>query len=542
MDIRHYATWWELIADNHGDRTAVVHGDLHRSWRAFDDRAARLGSALTGAGLAPGSKVALYLYNGPEYLEANYATLKQRGIAVNVNYRYLDDELAYLVTDSEAEALVYHRSLGDRVGRVVDRLPGLRLLVEVDDGAGSDVDGARRYEDLIAEHEPASRIERPTTDKVMLYTGGTTGMPKGVVTEIGAQVEGLMASTLALVGQPMPTTPEEVLATIERVEATSSAVVSIPAAPLMHGTGFWLGGLIPHLSAGTIVTLTSRSLDSDELWRAVEREGVTMSAIVGDAFARPMLRALDAARDGGTPYDTSSFTRLISSGAMLSAESRSRLLDHIPHLLIIDVLGSTETAIGVQLIMRGMAPETGVFTPLPATKVLDPTSGAPVEPGSGQAGLIAVAQPITQGYYKDEDKTASLLRSYDGVTYAVTGDMATVEANGSIRLLGRGSQVINTGGEKVYPEEVEEAVKRVEGVDDCLVVGVPDDRFGERVVAVVSSSDDALEAATIIAAVREDLAAFKAPKEVVFVPVVPRAPNGKADYRGAKALAAPAAS
>ena len=541
MEIRHYATWWEVLADEIGDRDALIHGELHRSWHDFDDRAARLAAAFTGAGAGVGSKVALYLFNGPEYLEANSAALKMRAVAVNVNYRYLDDELAYLLTDSEAEVLVFHRSLGDRVARVVERLPGLRLLVEVDDGAppgGPDhVAGSVAFEDLVADHDPLPRIDRPADDPVMLYTGGTTGMPKGVVTSVGSQIATLMATSLASVGASMPTSPAELLATFEKIEASNGRFVSIPACPLMHGTGLWLGAMIPLLGGGAVVTLEGRSLDGDELWTTVGREGVTQMAIVGDAFARPLLRSLDAARDAGRPHDTTSMSRLISSGAMLSAESRRSLLDHIPQLMILDVLGSTETGIGVQIVVAGNEPETGVFTPMPSTKVLTEL-GVAVTPGSGEVGFIAVAQPTTQGYFKDEAKTATLLREYDGVRYAVTGDMATVDADGSIRLLGRGSQCINTGGEKVYPEEVEEAVKRTAGVDDCLVVGVPDDRFGERVVAVVAAStESALTDADVLSSVRAQLSAFKAPKQVIFVDEVPRAPNGKADYRAAKALA-----
>jgi len=541
MEIQHYATWWEVLADEIGDRDALIHGDLHRTWAEYDDRAARVASAFTGAGATIGSKVALYLYNGPEYLEANAAALKMRAAAVNVNYRYLDDELAYLLTDSEAEVLVYHQSLGDRVARVVDRLPGLRLLVEVDDGppAGGavEVPGARGFDALVAGHDPLPRVERPASDPVMLYTGGTTGMPKGVVTSVGAQIDGLMATSLASVGASMPETPAELLATVARIDEANGRLVSIPACPLMHGTGLWLGAMIPLLGGGAVVTLEGRSFDGDELWDAVAREGVTQMAIVGDAFARPMLRSLEAARDAGRPHDTSSMARLVSSGAMLSAESRRSLIDLIPQLLIIDVLGSTETGIGVQMVMAGHEPETGVFTPMPSTKVVSEL-GVPVVPGSGEIGLIAVAQPTTQGYFKDEAKTAALLREFDGARYAVTGDMATVDADGSIRLLGRGSQCINTGGEKVYPEEVEEAVKRTGGVDDCLVVGVPDDRFGERVVAVVASSADPPPTeADVITSVRSQLSAFKAPKQVIVVPEVPRAPNGKADYKRAKALA-----
>ena len=542
MEIQHYATWWEVLADEIGDRDALIHGDLHRSWHEYDDRAARLAAAFTEAGAGVGSKVALYLFNGPEYLEANAAALKMRAVAVNVNYRYLDDELAYLLTDSEAEILVFHRSLGDRVARVVERLPGLRLLVEVDDGAPPEgpehVPGAVGFEDLVAGHDPLPRIDRPADDPVMLYTGGTTGMPKGVVTSVGAQIASLMATSLASVGATMPGSPAELLATFEKIEAANGRFVSIPACPLMHGTGLWLGAMIPLLGGGAVVTLEGRSLDGDELWAAVGREGVTQMAIVGDAFARPLLRSLDAARDAGRPHDTGSMSRLISSGAMLSAESRRSLLEHIPQMMILDVLGSTETGIGVQIVVAGHEPETGVFTPMPTTRVLTEL-GVPVTPGSGEIGFIAVAQPTTQGYFKDEAKTATLLREYDGVRYAVTGDMATVDADGSIRLLGRGSQCINTGGEKVYPEEVEEAVKRTEGVDDCLVVGVPDDRFGERVVAVVAASaEPALTEADVLTSVRAQLSAFKAPKQVIFVDEVPRAPNGKADYKRAKALAA----
>jgi 3-oxocholest-4-en-26-oate---CoA ligase len=530
----HFATIWESLADAIPDAVAVKHADTARTWAEFDERAARVAAALTAAGLGPDSKIGLYLYNGNEYLEAQYGGFKMRGVPVNVNYRYLDDELWYLLDNSDAEALFFHSSLGDRVARVVDRLPNLKLLVEVDDGGTGQVDRAVAYEELLAGAEPMPRIERDEADLYMLYTGGTTGMPKGVMYAIGGMTHSFATAGFPLLGLPAPTSADEIPGLAKQAVDAGNQLVSIPCAPLMHGTGVWLGAFIAHLAGGKVVTLTSRSLDAHELLGTAQRERATNLVIVGDAFAKPIIRAIDEAIEKGEPYDTSGLKLIISSGVMWTAEVKEQVLDRIPQVVLLDAIGSTEGSMGMQISMRGVPIETAKFSQMPDTKVFT-DDGRLVQPGSDDIGMVAAGGNVPLGYFKDPEKTARTFRVIDGVRYSFPGDYAKVAADGSLILLGRGSNVINTGGEKVYPEEVEEAVKRVDGVRDCLVIGLDDEKFGQAVTAVVSLEDgSAVDEGTIISGVKDQLAGYKAPKRVVFVNQIPRAPNGKADYKAAK--------
>jgi fatty-acyl-CoA synthase len=530
----HFASVWESIADVIGDETAVVHGDTRRSWSEYDERAARMAAAYVAAGLGSDSKIGLYMYNGNEYLEAQYGGFKMRGVPVNVNYRYLDEELWYLLDNSDAEALVFHSSLGDRVARVVDRLPKLKLLVEVDDGGPGQVPGALAYEAVLAGHDPMPRISRAEDDIYMLYTGGTTGMPKGVMYAMGGMTGGFVTSGFPLLGLAAPSDASEIASLVKGAAEAGNRLISIPAAPLMHGTGVWLGAFIPHLAGGVVTTLQNRSLDADELLRLVETEAVTNLTIVGDAFAKPIIRALDAAVAAGRPYDTSSLKMVISSGVMWTAEVKEQLLDRVEQLVLLDAIGSTEGSMGMSITMKGLPPSTAKFSQMPTTKVFT-DDDREVQPGSGEIGMVAAGGNVPLGYFKDPEKSARTFRVIDGQRYSFPGDLAMVADDGSLILLGRGSQVINSGGEKIFPEEVEEAVKRVAGVHDCLVVGIDDEKFGQAVTAVASRVEGGdVDEAAVIADVKKQLAGFKAPKRVVFVSQVPRAPNGKADYKAAK--------
>ncbi|HSM67429.1 MAG TPA: AMP-binding protein, partial [Ilumatobacteraceae bacterium] len=448
---------------------------------------------------------------------------------------YLDDELWYLLDNSDSEALFFHSSLGDRVARVAGRLPDLKLLVEVDDGEGAgQVPGAVRYDDLIADHEPMTPIERAEDDVYMLYTGGTTGMPKGVMYANGGMAAGLITSGFPLLGVAPPTDASEVAGIVKTAVESGNQLISIPCAPLMHGTGLWIGAFIPHLAGGHVITLTNRSLDAHEVLSTVERHRANAVTIVGDSFAKPLIRALDEGRPDGSAYDTSSIAVISSSGVMWTTEVKEQLLDRIEQAILVDAMGSTEGTMGTQISMKGMTADTATFTQAPTTKVFT-DDDREVQPGSDDVGMVAAGGNVPLGYFKDPEKSARTFRVIDGVRYSFPGDFAKVAADGSLILLGRGSQVINTGGEKVFPEEVEEAVKRVDGVVDCLVVGLPDEKFGQAVTAVVSLAEGAsLDSATIISSVKSDLAGYKAPKSVIFVDQVPRAPNGKADYRRAK--------
>ncbi|MCU1502036.1 MAG: fatty-acid--CoA ligase [Ilumatobacteraceae bacterium] len=543
----HFATVWESIADVIGDQPALVHGGDVRTWAEYDERAARVAATLVDAGLRPGAKVALLMYNGNEYLESQFGVFKMRGVAINVNYRYLDDELVYLLDNSDSEALIFHASLAERVARIATRLPELQLLIEVDDvtgtatatgtGTAGAVPGALAYEDALAGHDPMPRIERSEDDIYMLYTGGTTGMPKGVMYAMGGVTAGFVESSFPVFGLTVTADAAAIAPMVADLIASGNRVVSIPCAPLMHGTGVWLGAMMPQLGGATVVTLLSRSLDADELLATVQRERATTMTIVGDAFSKAIIAALDAATLAGRPYDTSSLKLIISSGVMWTSEVKQEVIERIEQAMLIDAIGSTEGTMGISITMKGLPSSTGSFSQMATTKVFT-EQGHEVRPGSDDIGLVAAGGNVPLGYYKDEEKSARTFRTIDGKRYSFPGDMAKVAADGSLILLGRGSQVINSGGEKVFPEEVEEAVKRVEGVRDALVIGIDDERFGQAVTAIASREDGAeVDEADVIAGVKGQLAGYKAPKRVVFVSEVPRGANGKADYPRAKQYA-----
>jgi acyl-CoA synthetase (AMP-forming)/AMP-acid ligase II len=443
----------------------------------------------------------------------------------------------HVILDSDAEALVFHSSLGERVERIRERAPGLKLLLEVDDGGATGaVEGAVRYEDAVAGHEPAARRTRSDRDITMLYTGGTTGMPKGVMGRIGPSISRLLPTVSRALHLPEATDLEGAVAIARQVRDEDRHIVSLPACPLMHGTGYTIGLLTGFLFGGTVVLLEPGHFDADEMWDVCETERVTLIAVVGDPFARPMLRALEADGAAGRERQLDSVTTISSSGAMFSEEIRQGLVEHLPQVVILDYISSSEGLMGVALSSGRGVPPTGKFMPVPGVRVV--TDGdVDVVPGSGEAGRIGLSQGVPLGYYKDEVKTAATFREVDGTRYSFPGDWGTIESDGSISLLGRGSQCINTGGEKVFPEEVEEEVKRQPSVADCLVFGVADERFGQRVVAVASpESWPAPDAEEVLGPIRSSLAGYKLPRQIVFVETVPRAPSGKADYPAAREL------
>lgn len=550
-----YATGWEAVADARPEAAALVHGDRRVPWRDFDGRAARLAGAFAELGVGPDAKVASYLYNGPEYMEGVYAAFKARAVPVNVNYRYLADELEYLLESSDSEVLLFHGTLAEHVDAVRGRLPRLRAVIQVDDGSPH-LDGALAYEELIAGHDPAPRIDRSPDDLYILYTGGTTGMPKGVMWRQGDLGGATLPAAYLLCGAAMPAGPEGAGSAAEVVAAAGLVPVHVPASPLMHGTGFFTT-LQALALGGTVVTLTARSFDPTELWTTVEREGVTQMAIVGDAFAKPMLAALEEADGRGGAYDLSTLRLVISSGVMWTEPVKQALMAH-GSFLCFDSLGSSEgVGFATSIAAPGTEAPTARFSIGEGALVLG-DDGRPVEPGSGEVGRLAVTGPIPLGYYKDPVKTAETFPTVDGVRYSVPGDWARVAADGTVELLGRGSVSINTGGEKVYPEEVEEALKLHPAVADAVVVGVPDDRFGEAVTAVVSLHDGASVGGDEIRTALDEppggeagggaggeagtgrgavLARYKRPRHVVVVDAVPRAANGKVDYAWARRTA-----
>ncbi len=529
-----WATLWEALADAQPDHVAVVVGDRQMRWRDLDGRAAKLAGALTAEGFGIGSKVAQLLFNCPEYLETVYALFKVRATPVNVNYRYLTDEIVYILDNADAEVLVFHGSLGDRLAGAAERLPNLKVLLQVDDGTPL-LPGARWYHEFLEAADPAPRIERSGEDHLFLYTGGTTGMPKGVMWP-HVELFGALAFTgYVSMGLELPTTPEEVGRIAAELNAAGRSPVNLCAPPLMHGTALFLA-ISAFVLGGTVVMLGERRFDADELWRLVEDHHVTQLSIVGDAFARPMVAALEAAEAAGRSYDLSSVQRIVSTGATLSADHKKAFQQRCGSAVIMDMIGASEGGpFAISMTMPGAEPAaTAVFTAPPNAVVIDDVTGRPAERGSGVVGMLAVSGSMPQGYYKDPVKSDATFRVIDGVRYTVPGDYATIDADGTVHLLGRGSVCINTGGEKVYPEEVEVAARSHPGVLDCNAVGVPDERFGQAVTLVASRSPGT--AATedeVIEHIRTRVAAYKAPKRVVWVDAVYRSPSGKADYRWA---------
>jgi fatty-acyl-CoA synthase len=525
MTVWTYADIWETVAQAVPDRPALIHGPRVISWRDFDHRADALAAAFLEGGLTHQSKIAAYLYNSPEYLETYFAAFKAGMAPVNTNYRYVADELLYLFDNADAEAVVFHASFGPTVEQIRNRLAKVKLWIAVAEPGWATPSFARDYE-MLASGGGGRTLPpwgRSGDDLLILYTGGTTGMPKGVMWRQEDLFFVLGAGGNALLGIPPLETVEEAG---ERARSNEPAV-AVAAAPLMHGTAQF-SSIATLTTGGAVACLPSRSFSAVELWSEIERLKATSASIVGLAFAAPMLEALEAHPDR---WDLSSLKRLGSSGTVWSLENKEGLLRHLPGCTVFDSLGSSEAVgLGASASVAGAAVKTAKFMVGPNAAVFT-EDGRRVQPGSGERGLVAVSGYIPAGYYKDPEKSARTFRTFEGRRWSVPGDFATVEADGSLTLLGRGSQVINTGGEKVFPEEVEEAIKRFPGVRDAAVVGAPDPRFGERILAVVDMGGAPGPTLAVLAEhVRAHLAPYKAPRDLVYAPIE-RAPNGKLDYK-----------
>lgn len=531
-----WATLWEAFADTQPDHTALVVGTTTQTWRELDDRAARLVSALAERGAGPATRIAQLMFNCPEYLESSYAAFKLRATPVNVNYRYKAAEIAYICDNAEASVLIFHGSLGPRVAEAVALMPTVTTLVQVDDGSPL-IAGAEWYHELVAAAQPAPRISRSGEDALMLYTGGTTGNPKGVVWRHVDLFGALAFTAYASAGIEVPTTVEAVGRVAASLQADGKSPVMLCAPPLMHGTALFLA-IGAFVMGGTVVLLGGRSFDADELWDLVQQHRVTQISLVGDAFARPLNEALERTDTDGPTRDLTSVTRIVSTGATLSAEQKRAFQRHLHNAMIFDMIGASEGGpFAVSMTPPGQEPpETAVFTAPQHVVTIDPETGAILPRGSATPGMLAAAGAMPRGYWKDDAKTAETFKEIDGVRYTVPGDFATIDVDGTVALLGRGSVCINSGGEKVYPEEVEVAARRHPTVIDCIVVGAPHPRFGETVVLVCSVAAPT-PADDIIATITASIADYKAPRRVVFVDEVYRAPNGKADYRWARDIA-----
>jgi acyl-CoA synthetase (AMP-forming)/AMP-acid ligase II len=530
-----FASVWEMVSDLVPENDALICGEDIVTWKEYDERASKIASALSEAGLGANSKAGLYLNNSNEYLIAQYAIFKVGGIPINVNYRYVEEELIYLLENSDAEAVFYHACYSSRIKEIAGSLPNIKAWIEVSDGTESKFDQSLKYEDLLNQHSPMKRIHRDPETIYMLYTGGTTGMPKGVMYKQGEFLVYLFR-TLKAMGYDVPEDLSDLESRIEASKSSNAFIRSVVGCPLMHGTGMWLGAFLPLLLGGTAITTSNLGFDPDQLWTQVQNKKATNIVIVGDAFAKPMLDALNRASSDGNAYDISSVQVIISSGVMWSAEVKQGLLQH-HDMRLMDTMGSTEGGMGASVTTRDNPPATAKFSLNPGVIVLA-DDGEILSPGSEKIGLIGTSGLVPVGYYKDEKKSAETFREVDGVRYSFPGDYAKLEADGTITLLGRGSNCINSAGEKIYPEEVEEALKKDALVFDCLVVGMPDEKFGQKIVAVVSTVDNQqVNEAELIENTRKIIAGYKLPKTILFADEVQRAPNGKANYKWAKAFA-----
>lgn len=519
------------------NRECIVWRDRRLTWSQVGDRSRRLAAVLTEAGLgqhralsscaaweSPHDHVALYLHNGNEYLESLLGAAKARCAGINVNYRYVAEELRYVLADSGARAIVFHSAFASTLEQVLPSLPRLTLLLQVDDGSScSLLPGAVDYEAALAAGSPLHPSGLSPDDLYILYTGGTTGMPKGVLWR--------QADFLAACLGVAQTTAQLVAA------AAHGSLRALPAPPFMHGAAHW-NALSAWLAGGTVVIQDDAvKLDPRDVLETISRERVTSLLIVGDAFARPLV---DELREGA--YDLTGLRFLLTGGALLSASVKHDLLELVPHLQIVDVLGSSETGRqGVALSHRDQAVSSGSFARSPTAVVLSEDLSRRLDPGDAELGWLAQTGRVPLGYLGDPDKTARTFPMVEGIRHAVAGDRARLLEDGSLELHGRDSVTINTGGEKVFAEEVEEALKRHPAVFDAVVVGRPSERWGQEVVGVVQLrpgqadvSDEELRAAAA-----EHLARYKLPKVFVRVATVERSPSGKPDYRWALAAATP---
>jgi acyl-CoA synthetase (AMP-forming)/AMP-acid ligase II len=530
-----FGTIWEAIARDQPDTVAISEPDRDYTFAEFEDRAARLAAALATAGVGPGDKVACYLYNGAAYLETVFAAFKLGAVPVNANYRYTQDELTALLADADAAALVFSGDLAANVAHAARTLPSLRLLVRVGEPAAGAGPDAPELSGLYAATAPRPAAPRPGADQLFMYTGGTTGKPKGVIWHLSDLLHSMQVSVFRRLGvDTVPATLDQAVKIARDARAEDRSPVMMPVVPLMHATGLFncMGAL---LVGGRVVTARRGRLDPRHVWETVAAQRVRTLVVAGNAVCQPLVDELLAAERDGRPHDLRSLGSVISSGTVLS-DRLKRALHERATVMITDAIASSEGGPFAFAITSSVADLPSRFFPAAATRVLA-ADGTEVVPGSGQVGTLAFGGPIPEGYYKDAAKTTATFRTVGGVRVAMPGDLATVDPDGAIRFLGRGAGVINTGGEKVHPQEVEDVLLAYPGVTDASVVGVPDETWGERVVAVVATPSGTLTEQELRDAVRRRLAGYKVPRAILLLPALPRTPTGKLELARVRRLA-----
>ena len=517
------------------DRVALICGDEQLTYAQLEEKANRLAHYLRSRGVQKDDKVGLYCRNRIEIVIGMLGIVKAGAILVNVNFRYVEGELRYLFDNSDMVALVHERQYADRVANVLPDTPKIKTILVVEDGSDGDYQryGGVEFETALAQGSPERDFaqilgERSPDDIYLLYTGGTTGFPKGVMWRHEDIYRVLFGGTDFATGEPIADEYD-----LAKQAAANPPMVRHPIPPMIHGatqSATWMS-----LFSGQTVVLAPE-FDAEAVWRLIHDHKVNLLFFTGDAMARPLLDALLAARDAGQEHDLSSLFLLASTAALFSPSIKEKLLELLPNRVITDSIGSSETGFGgTSVVAKGEAHTGGPRVTIDKTTVVLDEDGNEVKPGSGVRGIIAKRGHIPVGYYKDEKKTAETFKTINGVRYAIPGDFAQVEADGTVTMLGRGSVSINSGGEKIYPEEVEAALKTHPDVFDALVVGVPDPRYGQQVAAVVQTRDGARPSLTDInTCARTEIAGYKVPRSLWFVDEVKRSPAGKPDYRWAK--------
>jgi acyl-CoA synthetase (AMP-forming)/AMP-acid ligase II len=514
------------------ENDALIHGDRTISWGELAKRSNNLIRHFQQLGLQPGDKIAFYLRNQPAYMESVVVCFKGRFVHTNINYRYTDEELLYILDNSDAAAVIFDEEFASRVEDIRDRAGKVKHWINVCEDASRDIPGGHNYEALALDGDGAPvAVERSPDDLLFIYTGGTTGMPKGVMWRHEDFFYGTGGGAIPAFNI---SAPKDLAGHVSGIQPIIGQFRQLVGSPLMHGMGL-ISAIVSLMWGGTVITLTKNNFDAKEAWQVVTRNRATAMAIVGDVFARPLLRALQ--EDDGQ-YELSSMGGIVSSGVMWSKEVKQGLLEYLPQVVLTDGFSSSEAfGIAASVTTKDGESEAATFAVGRDCKVFS-EDFREIKPGSDESGLIARSGPIPVGYYKDPEKTAKTFPTIDGVRYTMPGDWCTVAADGTLTLLGRGSVCINTGGEKVYPEEVEEALKLHSSVDDTLVVGLPDEKWGQRIVAVVQlAANFELDELGLKNQVREALAGYKVPKEIFIINNLGRGPNGKADYKAITAYA-----